>query len=80
MSKKNIVVEKTEMGIDALDYAHEHNLDISNKYDVKKILEALNPQQTSEEDVKEIMDLLQNADTFMDMSASKISRKSKLHN
>ena len=35
------VANKSELVIDALQYAHDHNLDINNKDDVRKILEIL---------------------------------------
>ncbi len=69
------VIEKTELVIKALEYAHSYNLDINDKNAVKKILENLNPQHTSEKEVEEFMKLLQNADTFMEMTASKKERK-----
>lgn len=64
-------VEKTELVVKALDYAHTHNLDISNKDDVKKIVEAVNPEHSSEEDIEELMKLLQAGDTFMEADADK---------
>lgn len=65
MDTKDPVTEKSELVIDALQYAHTNNLDINNKDDVKKILEALN----ADEDIEEFMSLLQNADVFMDLKA-----------
>lgn len=66
---KDPVEEKSELVIGALQYAHDHSLDINNKEDVKKILEALDPDKS--EDIEEFMKLLQNADTFMEMEADK---------
>jgi len=38
------VVNKSELMIDALQYAHDHNLDIANKDDVRKILEVIDSE------------------------------------
>lgn len=76
---KDPVVEKSELVIDALQYAQDHNLDINNKDDVKKILEALDPEHA--ENVEEFIELLKNADTFMDMTAKeKEAKKTDLAN
>lgn len=72
MDTKDPVVEKTELVIDALQYAHTNSLDINDKEEVKKILEALNAEN---EDVEEFMKLLQNADAFMDIK--KFERESE---
>ena len=40
-------VKKTEIVIKALDYAQTHELDINSKEDVKKIIEALDPEHAS---------------------------------
>ncbi len=55
-------------------YAKEHKLDISKKEDVTKILEALN-QPTSEADVNEFMNLLEQTNTFMEMTEKKRQTK-----
>ncbi len=73
-------VEKTELAIKALDYAHTHNLDINNKDDVKKILETLDPQHISNEKVEEFVILLQDADSFMEMTAKIKTEKTNLPN
>lgn len=73
-------VEKTELVIKALEYAHSQNLDINNKDDVKKIVEVLDPEHTSEIEIEEFMNLLQNADTFMDMTARQKTEKTNLPN
>lgn len=65
------VIKKSELVIEVLDYAHEHNLDINDKATVKKILEHLDPKQ----DIEEFMMLLQNADTFLEMTDSKKESK-----
>lgn len=70
MDTKDPVVVKTELIIDALMYAHEHNLDIKNRDDVKKITEALNVQ----EDVDEFMKLLQGADSLIENDADRRSK------
>lgn len=64
MDTKDPVAEKTELVIDALQYAHSNGLNINDKNDVKKILEALN---AGDEDIDEFMNLLQNTDAFMEM-------------
>lgn len=58
-------VEKTELVIKALDYAHTNNLDIKNKEDVKKIIETLDSEHSSDEGIEEFMKLLQGADTLI---------------
>lgn len=73
-------VEITEKIIKALDYAQTHKLNIGNKDDVKKILDEIDPQHTSDIEVEEFMNLLQDADTFMDMSSRKMNKKSELPN
>lgn len=45
---KDKAVEKTELVIDALAYAHEHKLDTNNKDSVQKILEVLDPIHATE--------------------------------
>lgn len=75
MDMKDKAVEKTELVINALEYAHEHKLDISNKDSVRKILEVLDPTQSTEEDVEEFIKLLQDTDTFMEMTASRKNAK-----
>lgn len=78
MDTKDPVTEKTELIIDALAYAHEHNLDINDRDDVKKVLEGVN---ASNEDIDVFMNLLQNADVFMEMKAKeKESGKTDLPN
>lgn len=72
--------EKAELVIKALEYAHTNNLDINNVDEVKKILEAIVPVPVSEAEVEEFMNLLQNADTFMDMTAKKKIEKTNLSN
>jgi len=63
------VVQKSELVIDALQYAHDHKLDINNKVDVQKILEVLDPEH--KEDVDAFMKILKTSDTFMGMDARK---------
>lgn len=74
------VTEKTELVIKALDYAHSHNLDINSKTDVKKILEKLDQEHMDEKEVEEFINLLQNADTFMEMTSKKKIEKPDLPN
>ena len=61
------VAKKSELVIDALQYAHDHNLDINNKDDVRKILEALDPEH--KENIDEFTELLKTSDAFMEMTA-----------
>ena len=81
MNSKDNATEKAEFVINALAYAHKHNLDINSQEDVSKILEALEPQPMNEEEVKTFMRLLQDADTLMEMTASKkTNQKTNLPN
>ena len=76
---KDPIVEKSELVIDALTYAQDHSLDINNRDDVAKILEALDPEH--KEDVDEFMELLKNAEAAMDILAKKKdSEKTNLPN
>jgi len=61
------VINKSELVIDALQYAHDHNLDIANKDDVRKILEVLDPEH--KEDLDTFAELLKTSDVFMNMQA-----------
>ncbi len=65
MNTNDPAVEKTELVVDALAYANTNNLDIKNKEDVGKILQALDPEHSSQEDVEEFMKLLQGADDLI---------------
>lgn len=59
-------VKKTGQVIEALSYAHENNLDINDQDDVKKILEAIDPEHSSDEDAQEFMKLLQAANALIE--------------
>ncbi len=59
MNTKDPAIEKTELVIKALDYAHKNILDINNVADVKKILEAIDSTHSSEKDAEKFMKLLQ---------------------
>jgi len=72
------VTNKSELVIDALQYAHDHNLDINNIEDVKKILEVLDPEH--KENVAEFAELLKTSDTFMGMKARDLKAEDKLPN
>lgn len=73
------VVNKSELVIDALQYAHDHKLDINNEDDVRKILDVLDPDH--KEDLDEFMELLKTSDVFMGMKArEKESKKTDLPN
>lgn len=66
MDTNDPTIKKTELVIEALSYAHANNLDINNEADVKKILEALDPEHSSEEDVEEFMKLLKAGNTLIE--------------
>ena len=66
MDTKDPAIKKTEQAINALSYAHEHNMDIQNKDDVKKILEAIDVEHSSEGDAEEFMGLLQATNTLIE--------------
>jgi len=73
------VAQKSELVIDALQYAHDHNLDINKLEDVQKILDVLDPEH--KENVAEFAELLKTSDTFMGMDArEKESNKTDLPN
>lgn len=81
MNQNDKTIKKTELIIRVLEYAQKHKLDINDRNDVKKILETFNPTPMTTEELDEFMMLLQNADTFMEMSALKKSKEeSKLPN
>jgi len=64
----NDTAKKSELVIDALQYAHDHDLDINKVDDVQKILDVLDPDH--KEDVAEFVELLKTSETFMNMKAS----------
>lgn len=72
------VVQKSELVIDALQFAHDHNLDINNKDDVQKILDVLDPEH--KEDVAEFAELLKTSDTFMGMKSRDLKSEDNLAN
>jgi hypothetical protein len=63
----DLITNKSELIIDALQYAHDNDLDVSNKNDVLKILDVLDPDHT--EDADEFMRLLNTSDMFMNITA-----------
>ena len=73
MDTKDPAIEKTELVINALSYAHEHNLNIQNKDDVKKILEVIDPDHSSEEEVEAFMKLLQAANSLIEKDVERRS-------
>ncbi len=76
---KDPVTQKSELVIDALQYAHDNNLDVNNKADVQKILDVLDPEH--KEAVDAFMEILKTSDTFMGMTArEKESKKANLPN
>jgi hypothetical protein len=70
---KDPVTQKSELVIDALQDAHDHELDIQNEADVCKILAVLDLNHT--QDVAEFIELLKTSDVFMDMKAKEIKTK-----
>ena len=72
------VAKKSELVIDALQYAHDHNLDINNIGDVQKILDVLDPDH--KENVAKFAELLKTSDTFMGMKARDLKSEDKLPN
>ena len=76
---KDPVTQKSELVIDALQYAHDHALDIYNTEDVKKILDILDPEH--KENLDKFVELLTTSDVFMGMTArEKGQKKSDLPN
>lgn len=75
---KDPVAQKSELVIDALQYAHDHNLDINNIDDVQKILDVLDPDH--KENATEFAELLKTSDTFMGMKARDLKPEEKLSN
>lgn len=67
------VVKKSELVIDALQYAHDHGLNVQNEADVRKILGVLDPNHT--QDVAEFIELIKTSDVFMGMKAKEIKSK-----
>lgn len=65
MSTDDLVTKKTKLVIDALDYAHSNNLDILSEVDVKKILEAVDSENTIQ-DIEEFMKLLQASNALIE--------------
>lgn len=72
------VAKKSELVIDALQYAHDHNLDINKMEDVQKILDALDPEH--KEHVTEFAELLKTSDTFLGMKAREVKSDDDLPN
>lgn len=72
------VTKMSELVIDALQYAHDHNLDINNVSDVQKILDVLDPDH--KENATEFAELLKTSDTFMGMKARDLKSQNKLPN
>lgn len=66
---KDPVTQKSELVIEALQYAHDHQLDITNKDDVQKILTILDPER--KENIDTFAELLKTSDMFIEMTAKK---------
>lgn len=60
--------DKSELYLNALDYAKENNLDINNIEDIKKILEALDPNQ--KEELNDFQYQLKNATFFLTLTSA----------
>ena len=76
---KDPVIQKSELVINALQYAHDHKLDINNKVDVQKILDVLDPDH--KEDIDVFVELLKTSNVFMGMKANeKVDKKPTLPN
>ncbi len=69
MDTNDNAIEKTEQVIEALAYAEANNLEINSNVDVKKILVALNPEHSSDEDVEEFKKLLLASSKLMDLDS-----------
>lgn len=61
-------VKISELVIDALQYAHDHDLDINNVDDVQKMLDVLDSDH--KEDAAQFAELLKTSETFMNMKAA----------
>jgi hypothetical protein len=72
------VAQKSELVIDALQYAHDHNLDINSISDVQKILDVLDPDH--KENIAEFAEVLKTSDTFMGMKARDLKSEDNLSN
>lgn len=75
---KDPVIQKSELVIDALQYAHDHSLDINNVGDVQKILDVLDPDH--KENVAEFTELLKTSDIFMGMKSRDLKSEDMLSN
>ena len=72
------VAKKSELVIDALQYAHDHNLDINKINDVQQILDVVDPEH--KENATEFAELLKTSDTFMGMKARDLKTEDSLPN
>ena len=61
--------DKSDLYMKALDYAKEHDLDITNAQDVYKILEEVDPDH--KEDINDFMYQLKNAQMFLRLAGAK---------
>lgn len=75
----NTLIKKSELVIDALQYAHDHDLDINDIGVVEKILDVLDPEH--KENLGEFMELLKTSDAYMGIKAKENEdKKSHLPN
>ena len=66
MDTDDKAIKTTKIIIEALTYAHSHNLDISKEEDVEKILNVVDTENLFQGDVMEFMKLLHSADTLIE--------------
>ena len=76
MSNYKKAAQKTDIILNVLTYASENKLNVSDRGDVKKILDALGIHYLVSE-FDEFMNLLQDADTFTDILEKKRNRLEK---
>lgn len=66
MDNNDQAIKMTELVIEALNFANSDNLDINSKDDVEKILDAIDPERFTINDVGEFMQMLQASNNFIE--------------